>query len=153
MSGFTVWTHQHSVGKALIDTQHQHLFHLGAQALRMLESEVVDAQRAHEVLNDIVESMRKCFKDEEKLLAENDCPYRKQHVDEHHAFTERMMHVLMTGRGSALDRKEIHAVIAEWADEHKPKLDLQCKNCGINNHPSPAPSNNLCSLRAAQLNG
>lgn len=148
MDEFVKWTDEHRIGNLRIDTQRQHLFHLGTQALRMLESDIVDIQQTHEVLNDIVEAMRQCFIDEEKLLIKNDCPYRTQHIKEHNMLTEKLMGILMTGRGNELDRKSIHAVIDEWANQHMPKLDLQCKNCGFTIYHTPTKTEIQCPHRA-----
>lgn len=147
MSEFVKWTDENLVGKPQIDGLREHLFHLGSQALLMLQSQSSDVRKAHEVLNNIVEAMRACFTAEEKMLASNACPFLQEHVSEHDGFMERLMTLILNSQVRTIDQNELHAVMHEWASKHARTVDLKCKDCGYTTFHTPSHAETFCVHR------
>lgn len=152
MSEFVKWSHANCIGKAHIDGQRKHLFQLGERVLNLLESASHDQSQKHEVLNDIVESMRSCFASEERLLESNQCPYLEKHVLEHRAFMERLIDMLMRSQMGSFDLNQLQAVCSDWANRHVPNMDVRCKNCGFTIFHTPDKIESACMHRTVEAN-
>ena len=127
MKDLTIWTAELSVGNRRIDDQNKNLFRLGREALRLLEEDKGNKERAHEVLNDIVEAVNKHFDAEELILLKNDYPFLKRHIEEHRVFRARFLDIILKCELRSLDRDVLLSVMRDWIVMHVSITDLSCK--------------------------
>lgn len=122
------WSESMSVGNHTIDRQHAKLIELGNAASRLLEENDSDVDQTHIVLNDIAEALREHYATEERVLANNACPFLKQHVEEHASYHKRMTFILIQANAEKLDRKALLTLIREATTTHVLGMDMRCKD-------------------------
>lgn len=147
MNEIPAWTESLSVGDSVQDMLRQHLFTVGQRVQRLREEEDHDVQRAHEVLNDVVEAMRECFIAEEDKLMTTACRYKELHLNEHQNYMERLMSIILKIPQSGIDREELSTVMRDWATRHAPTLDMLCKKCGYTIYHTPTQIETVCVHR------
>ena len=127
MGDITAWTADLSVGNRRIDDQHKNLFRLGREALRLIEEDKDNKERAYEVLNDIVEAINKHFEAEEEMLARKAYPFLNEHKEEHRVFRARFLDLLIKYQLRSLDREVLIEIMRDWIINHVSITDLSCK--------------------------
>lgn len=123
------WSESMSVGNPVIDKQHAELLELGNAASRLLDEDKDNTEQAHIVLNDIAEALREHHATEERLLAQNICPFLEQHVAEHAAYHERIALILKRAAlDHDLDKVALLTLIREVTTTHVLGMDALSKD-------------------------
>ena len=126
MSEPMVWNSGFSVGNETLDTQHQQLLKLCAEATACLDDTSEEgAERVHDVLNDMARYAEQHFKTEEALLSKLGYPKLEQQRAEHFGYVVRLNELLDAAMEQTLDRKELSQYLWAWWSHHILESDMQ----------------------------
>lgn len=116
-----------STGNKIIDQQHQEILTLAREAMSHFdESRGGNSSEFHTLLNTLATLAARHFQTEEALLRLNACPTLKEHQEEHAAFNERILDLLMKAMAGNLDRSGLLSVMEDWTTHHLLVSDAAC---------------------------
>ncbi|WP_374485103.1 bacteriohemerythrin [Zoogloea sp.] len=116
-----------STGNKIIDDQHQEILTLAREAMsRFDESRGGNSSEFHTLLNTLATLAARHFHTEETLLRQNACPTLKEHQEEHAAYSERILDLLMKAMAGNLDRSGLLSVMEDWTTHHLLVWDAGC---------------------------
>ncbi|MBS0345527.1 MAG: hemerythrin family protein [Proteobacteria bacterium] len=116
-----------STGNKIVDDQHQEILTLAREAMnRFDESRGGNSSEFHTLLNTLATLAARHFHTEETLLRQNACPTLKEHQEEHAAYSERILDLLMKAMAGNLDRSGLLSVMEDWTTHHLLVWDAGC---------------------------
>ena len=82
------WKESYSVGIALIDEQHKHLFKLGNSALELIKSDssLDKSKEIIQLIDDLIQYTKFHFLNEESYMVKINFPLYSSHKEEHYAY-------------------------------------------------------------------
>lgn len=114
-------------GNRVIDQQHQEILTLAREAMSCFdESRGGNSSEFHALLNHLTTLAARHFQTEEALLRMNACPTLREHQEEHAAFNERILDLLMKAMAGNLDRHGLLSVMEDWTTNHLLVSDAAC---------------------------
>ena len=118
------WTPSLSVGNAKLDEQHLTLLEIGRHLLSLLEKKPPPDEEIYFVLKDFAGLSSQHDAEEEKILAENECPSLAEHKMAHEAARAVLDHLLQGASQNLLDKAVLARAIGEWKIHHISECDL-----------------------------
>ena len=114
--GAVQWSEDLSVGCKEIDTQHRALFALAAQLEAALDE---DRQIVNKVIRELNSYYHEHFTTEERWMAQHRFPALAEHILEHEAFVEKLLHFELEHLAGNEDiAQEILDYLTIWLREH-----------------------------------
>lgn len=122
-----IWNEsRHSVGIALIDSQHRELI----ERVNKIANGV--AKRDHsepvqEMLGDLILFAREHFAVEERLMVEYGFPDMESHIEEHRKLFQQLNNLIKAGLRAPGNNKTalVSAFLTDWAEQHILRADKE----------------------------
>jgi len=114
-----------SVGNEHIDGQHAQIIYL----VKALEEHQHDGPESEKkfffLLSSLMLTITRHFRDEERLLEKNGCPWLDQQARDHAYFIEKLSGILAMEEREVPD--QVVRFMREWLESHLTKLDMKCR--------------------------
>lgn len=123
------WEEQYSVGVALLDQQHQHMFRMINDLVDIIHG-VPDAKRVTELLDAIVRYKRAHFATEEEYFRQFNYEGAEEHIAEHRKFDEALTGLKERYAGDTFGLAfELIDFLEDWLVQHLLHTDQKYKAC------------------------
>jgi hemerythrin len=118
-----IWDPKYSVKVPAIDSQHQQLFFI---MNRLIDTYEGGSSDLYPILKDLVDYLSKHFHAEQLLMTEMRFPRISAHMEEHQAFTDKVMSFLDKFKEQDRDLvQKMLLFLSNWIFTHTTSMDMQ----------------------------
>ena len=120
------WDEKYSVGSAVIDTEHKHLFELGEAAFSFADNEE-KIHKIRKIIPELYTCMKKHFENEEQYMLKINYPYLEEHKQHHKSIIHSMNKFLKTvpTLSASTIEHELASSVKYWILHHIENEDKQ----------------------------
>ena len=126
-----VWSEKYATHVEIVDKQHQTIIDEINHLLDLMMQGKAHAEIGS-VLDFLDEYTKNHFADEERIMAQHNCPIAEENKKQHAIFLAKIAEykaALKSERSSTMVTLDVKKDLMDWLINHIVKIDMQLKNC------------------------